>query len=301
MSLSANRIRRHALAAIALTGAMSITGPLVAHAEPATFGLADLGSTSTSPAATPRLSSVNNFRDIAGPDSGYVGTGGLHVRRGLFYRSNVLTPSAADLAALESLGLTAVYDLRTEAEVAAKPETVPTGAAYTRISVLAADPSADIASLETPEQARTYVQGGYRDTANDTVARAGYGQLLTALAETSGPQVFNCTAGKDRTGWATALLLSIAGVSRETIVQDYLLSNEYSAATIQASIDRVAATKGEAAAAVYRELLGVDASYLEASFAEVDKNYGTFDRYLVDGLGLSPATIAKLKFTLLVG
>jgi len=242
---------------------------------------------------------VNNFRDIAGTGAGYVGFGGLHVNSGVFYRANALTPDPADLGTLDSLGLTAVYDLRTDQEIAAKPDVLPDGVRYTRIQVLAADPSGDIAGLRSPEEARAYVQDGYRSTVNDATSRSGYRQLLTELADTAGPQVFHCTAGKDRTGWATALLLGIAGVPRETITADYLLSNEYSADTIRATLDQITAAKGPEAAEIYRQLIGVDASYLEASFAEVDANYGSFDRYLVDGLGLSMGTVAKLRLKLL--
>ncbi|MFM1725526.1 tyrosine-protein phosphatase [Rhodococcus sp. PAM 2766] len=292
--------RIRATTTLALTGALMLAGPALADASPLA-GLGSSGSVTTEPERieAPRLASVNNFRDIAGTGAGYVGFGGLHVNSGVFYRANALTPDPADLGTLDSLGLTAVYDLRTDQEIAAKPDVLPNGVRYTRIQVLAADPSGDIAGLRSPEEARTYVQDGYRSTVNDATSRSGYRQLLTELADTAGPQVFHCTAGKDRTGWATALLLGIAGVPRETITADYLLSNDYSADTIRATLDQITAAKGPEAAEIYRQLIGVDASYLEASFAEVDANYGSFDRYLVDGLGLSMSTVAKLRVKLL--
>lgn len=289
-----------AVLVLGLTGTVTIGGGAAAFAAaptpPPLLGSVALGSTETA-APTPRLVSVNNFRDIAG--DGYVGLAGLHVNRGVFYRANALTPNPEDLATLTSLGLSAVYDLRTDQEIAAKPDVLPPGVHYRQIQVLAADPSADISSLRSPEEARAYVRDGYRSTVNDETSRRGYAELLTALADTPGPQVFHCTAGKDRTGWATALLLGIAGVPRDTVVADYLLSNEYAADTISATLDRIAATRGPEAAEIYRQLIGVDASYLGASFEEVDRNYGSLDRYLVDGLGLSQTTIAKLRLKLL--
>lgn len=292
--------RIRATTTLALTGALMLAGPALADASPLA-GFGSSGSVTTAPERieAPRLDSVNNFRDIAGTGAGYVGFGGLHVNSGVFYRANALTPDPTDLGTLDSLGLTAVYDLRTDQEIAAKPDVLPNGVRYTRIQVLAADPSGDIAGLRSPEEARAYVQDGYRSTVNDATSRSGYRQLLTELADTAGPQVFHCTAGKDRTGWATALLLGIAGVPRETITADYLLSNDYSADTIRATLDQITAAKGPEAAEIYRQLIGVDASYLEASFAEVDANYGSFDRYLVDGLGLSMSTVAKLRVKLL--
>ena len=298
---TASTRRRRAAAALGLTGMLMLGGTALADATPAAslpFGSSGFGS-SAEPAPTPRLASVNNFRDIAGPGDGYLGFAGLHVNRGVFYRANALTPNAADLETLQSLGLTAVYDLRTDQEIAAAPDVLPTGVEYSQIQVLSADPSGDIASLTSPEEARAYVQDGYRSTVNDETARRGYRQLLTDLADTAGPEVFHCTAGKDRTGWATALLLGIAGVPRETVMADYLLTNDYAADTIRATLDRITAAKGPAAAEIYRQLIGVDASYLQASFEEVDRNYGSFDRYLTDGLGLSASTITKLRLKLL--
>ncbi|KJF22463.1 protein-tyrosine-phosphatase [Rhodococcus sp. AD45-ID] len=305
MSYRPTSLRRAARTCVALASAGSfvLAGASAATATPIDLpfsGSSELGSSAPAAVVAPRLASVDNFRDVAGREAGYIGTGGLHVRQGVFYRANAITPSAEDLATLESLHLTAVYDLRTEAEIAANPNTLPSGVRYEKIQVLAADPSGDVASIATKEQALAYVQSGYRSTVSDSVSRVGFGELLTQLADTPGAQIFHCTAGKDRTGWASALLLSIAGVSRETVMEDYLLTNEYSAASIDAKVARIAAAKGQEYAEVYRLLLGVDASYLQAAFDELDNNYESFDSYLVDGLGLDVETIIKLKLKLLV-
>ncbi|MBM9835923.1 tyrosine-protein phosphatase [Rhodococcus hoagii] len=292
--------RTRATTTLALTAALLLAGPVVAEASSLPgFGSSGSGSAAVDTPETPRLASVNNFRDIAGTGAGYEGLGGLHVNRGVFYRSNTLAPTPADLQTLGSLGLTAVYDLRTDQEIAANPDVLPDGVRYQQIQVLSADPSGDIAGLRSPEEARAYVEAGYRDTVTDETSRRGYALLLTQLANTSGPQVFHCTAGKDRTGWATALLLGIAGVPRQTIVDDYLLSNECSAETIRATLDRITATKGPEAAEIYRQLIGVDAGYLEASFDELERTYGSFDRYLTEGLGLTIGTVTELRLKLL--
>ncbi len=111
--------------------------------------------------------------------------------------------------------------------------------------------------------------------------------------------MFHCTAGKDRTGWATYLLQSIVGVDSDTIMGDYLLTNEYSAASIEATVAHIAATRGPEAAAVIRPLLGVDRSYLEAGIAQLTTDYGTVDKYLRDGLGLRPQVVNALRAKLL--
>ena len=107
--------------------------------------------------------------------------------------------------------------------------------------------------------------------------------------------VIHCTAGKDRTGWATALLLSLAGVSRPDVLADYLRTNEFSATSIAAAVDEVRTTSGPSAAAAIEPALGVRASYLNAAFEVVDSRFGGIDRYLEDGLGLAPSTLAALR------
>ena len=252
-------------------------------------------------APTPRLASVDNFRDMAGANdaTAYRNSNGQKLRRGVFYRSNAMTPSAADKATLEALGITAVYDLRTSTEKAKLPDVVPAGAVYRHINVLGVDNAAAprvtsmaemIAAIDL-ESAATVILPSYLE---------GMAQLFTSMALTSGPQVFHCTAGKDRTGWAAVLLLGIAGVSRDVIMTDYLLSNTYSAASIQASYDRLKAANGQAFADMYRPALGVQESFLMASINQAEKLYGSMDGYVEKGLRLDKATVATLRAKLLV-
>ncbi|MCZ3151997.1 tyrosine-protein phosphatase, partial [Acinetobacter baumannii] len=77
---------------------------------------------------TPRLQSIDNFRDVAGLTTAYSTAHDGTMRGGVFYRSNAITPSAADLATLNSLGIKAVYDLRTPSEIAGTPDTMLSGA-----------------------------------------------------------------------------------------------------------------------------------------------------------------------------
>ncbi|NKS98780.1 hypothetical protein GS498_20380 [Rhodococcus hoagii] len=149
-----------------------------------------------------------------------------------------------------------------------------------------------------PDDARRFMQDMNRSFVTDPAARAGFAQLLTDLANTAGPQVYHCTAGKDRTGWTSALLQSIAGVSGADIMSDYLLTNEYTAASMERTYEGIKASRGQAVADIYRPLLGVDAGYLQAGLDELAAKYGSVQNYLLDGLDLSPVTIAKLRIKL---
>ncbi|SDI47457.1 tyrosine-protein phosphatase [Paraburkholderia phenazinium] len=248
---------------------------------------------------TPRLASVDNFRDIGGAGGGYPTVDGRQVRRGVFYRSNALTLSTADKAVIDTLNIGSVYDLRTPGEVARSADVMPAGAAYVNINVTGESdnpmpppqmPGGAIAWMESAE--RAYVTGAAQ--------RAGYGAVLSQLADTPGVQLVHSTAGKDRTGWVAALLLSIANVPLDVIMQDYLLTNTYSAVSIGAQVAAVQTQSGAAALAQDAPLYSVQESFLQAGFDQVQASYGTMSSYLTVGLGLSQATIDTLHDRLVV-
>ncbi|WP_430332873.1 tyrosine-protein phosphatase [Rhodococcus sp. ACT016] len=247
---------------------------------------------------TPRLLSINNFRDLAGPDGGYITSDGRRVREGVLYRSNALTANDADAAVLDTLAVKAVYDLRTTAEIEKSPDRVPTGARYTHVNIIGDAASGSVTSsvdLSTPENAAAVLIDANRKFVTDPAMRAQFGTLLTDIATTDGPQVFHCTAGKDRAGWTSAVLLKIAGVDDATVMSNYLLTNEYSKDSIDATAAQITAAKGEQAGAAMKVLMGVSPEFLQAGFDEIAANFGTFDNYLTTGIGLSTDTIAALK------
>ena len=114
---------------------------------------------------------------------------------------------------------------------------------------------------------------------------------------TAGNVLYHCTAGKDRTGWASAAILTALGVPHEMILQDYLLSNVYNAASNETTLARVPASIRPG----YRAVLEVRESYLRSGFDEVAARYGGFDGYLRTGFGLSSGDLRALRARLLVG
>jgi protein-tyrosine phosphatase len=107
------------------------------------------------------------------------------------------------------------------------------------------------------------------------------------------PTVFHCTAGKDRTGWAQAVFLSILRVPRSTIVEDYLLTNEFMQGD---ALESVRQSIGAA-----RSKVIANPAALDAAFDQVAKEFGSFDRYLHQGLHLSDVTLAALRKNFLAG
>ncbi|MBS4078289.1 tyrosine-protein phosphatase [Pseudomonas rustica] len=246
------------------------------------------------PLDTPRLKSIDNFRDVAGITTAYSTAHDGTMRAGVFYRSNAITPSAADLATLNSLGIKAVYDLRTPSEIAGTPDTMLNGATYQNIDIIGATTSGSNItniSFNSAADAVAMMEQTNRAFVNDAGMRRQFGTLFNALASVDAAQLFHCTAGKDRTGWTAAVLQSIAGVDNATIMANYLATNDYTAARVAATLKAMPPSM----AAVYGPLLGVQASYLQAGLDEVTAQYGTMDNYLKQGLGLSQETIYVLR------
>ena len=240
------------------------------------------------------LASNPNLRDIGGHRT----TDGQSVRMGVVYRSQALTLTAADLAVVNALGITGAYDLRTPAEIAATPSAVLAGATYLSLNVLGKDSPA-IPSVASAAQARECMEDMGREYVISAPARAAFGTLLTDIADSPGAQLYHCSAGKDRTGWATAVILTLLGVPAETVMSDYLLSNThyYDSPAVQAMLSALPADKS----AIYGHMLDVKPAYLQAGLDQVATSYGSMYDYVHQGLGLSDATIATLRHRLLAG
>jgi len=250
---------------------------------------------------TPRLPSMENFRDLVGADaqSVYHNSEGRALRRGVFYRSNRVAPDDADLGILNGLGITAVYDLRTPDEIAEAPDRVPRGASHVPVDLLGSGLVIPFSAFTTAEHAAQNLLDIHRLLVTDVSIRARLSQLLSTMATTDGAQVFHCAAGKDRTGWVAAVLHTIAGVSEEVIMQDYFLTNTYTerwmAATTQAMLEQ----HGQAFADAFSPLLGVQERFLRTGFKQAADSYGSMEGYITQGLKLDTQVLQTLRDKLL--
>lgn len=243
---------------------------------------------------TPQFSGIDNFRDVAGTQTAYGTSHSGAMRSGVFYRSNALTPSLADLPVFNALGIEKVFDLRSPDEIASIPDTLPTGASYHNIDILDSNASgSNIGSVSptTAAESIAMMQKVNAEFVSNGAMRDKLGELFNELAAVENTALFHCTAGKDRTGWTAALLQSIAGVDSQTIMEDYLATNEYT----QARVDATLASMPTDAAAIYKPLLTVEASYLQTALDAVQTQYGDMDNYLKHGLGLSQETLYVLR------
>lgn len=253
------------------------------------------------------LDGAPNFRDLGG----YRAADGRQVRWGRLYRAGTLadlTPS--DRATVEALGIGWVFDLRTDAEVTRAP-CPDIGARRVHLPVI--DGAIDVEALTVAVRSGDLgaIADGLLVAGTARIATEFPGQwavLMACLATNPGARtLIHCTGGKDRTGWASALVLRALGVPPEVVLEDYLLSNaclaERATALLASVRSSVSADRTVPEDAVdlggLPGLLGVRPAYLEAAFAAVDAEHGSFDSYLIDGLGCSDEAIAPLRDDLL--
>jgi len=236
------------------------------------------GSDNSPDIPLPAVNSVANFRDIGGAAPGYAASDGAHVRRAWIYRSDTLTPNAADAATLQRMALTSVYDLRTPAETSSTPAMVPSTATYLALNVLGALEPPSFAGMQAAELNQA-MQTFWNEFVTGRTQCTAYGTLFQHIADTQGPQLICGGSGVDVVGWACALLLLIANAPLEIVVKDFLLTNAWRST----GVDAVNVSPP------------VLQAYIQAAFDALQTNYGDLNRYLTVGLGLAPATLDRLR------
>ncbi len=247
-----------------------------------------------------------NFRDLGG----YVTTDGARLRWRQVFRSGVMTHlQAADVAALEALGIACVVDLRRADERRSEPTRWP----GTSVQLLSHDDPEDAGTLGRliegrtldADAARTAMIELYRLMPQWLVPRLKL--IFHTLAASPAPLLFNCAAGKDRTGFAAAVLLECLGVPRDTVLADYLLTNEVARLDAflmqhqggQLGVGNSAHPILALPAEVRLPLLAADADYLDAALTGVTEAYGSSQAFVRDGLGLGEGGLAALRRHLL--
>jgi protein-tyrosine phosphatase len=234
------------------------------------------------------LQGTPNFRDLGG----YKNTHGKTLVRGKFFRSGVLSGlSDEDLEKLAELNIRTICDFRREEESLRDP---------TRLQaeklVLSIDPgSQSKAFTELADHDARYDMAQFMREINAAFALdhvATYKQMLDAVENLEADEalLFHCSAGKDRTGFAAALILSILDVPRNIIMQDYLLTADYFDVDVQLpyliakyaqhGFDKVDAEQ-------FRPVLEVRRDYLQAAFDAIDQQYGDTDTYLAEAFGMT--------------
>lgn len=248
------------------------------------------------------MEGIHNFRDFGG----YQAQNGLHVKRGMLYRSGSLAGATeSDIVRLEELGIRTVCDLRTPREQARHPDPMLPGGrvAYHHVPMKARqhDESGRLEQLLSLlfGRARTLryehvLNGIYQEYVKEFKAELGTVVDLTAQ-DGSLPILIHCTAGKDRTGLACGIILCALSVPYEAIVGDYLLSNELLHDFRDEMLNRLKwAWLLGVSPERFRPLFGVRREYMDTAFAAMRHTHRTVESYVRHGLGLSDEDRSRL-------
>lgn len=240
------------------------------------------------------LQGTTNFRDLGGYQTG----DGRTVKWGQFFRSDELAGlKESDIKYLTNSGLKLVCDYRTAQEKKDKPDpqlasvkrleldiagSKSSGTSQNGLAINDLFKTGSLKSLGKPGEMLT--QGNA-----DMVESDLFKQMIQLLdSKENLPFLQHCTAGKDRTGFGSAIILLTLGVPEETVIKDYLLSNTYRAANNEKMLQAVKPSlKDDESIETFKSILEVRRECLVAAFGKMKKDYGSIDGYLEKKLGLT--------------
>lgn len=255
----------------------------------------------------PDFEQLANFRDVGGHKT----IRGSRMREGVLFRSGHLADATdRDLALLERLGIRLVVDLRDPSDLAANGENrLPAGAGLRRIAYPGPVPGGDIQALLStadratieaafpPGSAYAVVLDSCLQWSHDENRRTQLAEVVRCVVDAEGAVLIQCSAGKDRTGFASAVIQSLLGVPEETVICDYLRSNEARTAQNAKLLDALA-SRG-VAAELLEPLLVLREDYIRVFLKAVDDDWGGIDGYVRRGLGVDAREVAALRRRLL--
>jgi len=253
------------------------------------------------------LEGGSNFRDVGG----YPAAGGKRVRWGKIYRTGAMPKlTDGDYAYLSRLGIEVVCDLRSTEERQLSPTRAAAmgDARYVAVDYPASEVFRNLAPAGSASQAPDRLRNMYREWPVSLAPQ--YRAIFEGLLAGDAPLAFHCSAGQDRTGVATALVLTALGVPRETIYADYHLSTTYRRPEFEfadADLEALAPTNIVARYQLETRRRGPEARRpqpllnpagqprLADTFAEIEGRWGSVEAYLDKVLGVDAADVAKLR------
>ncbi len=255
------------------------------------------------------LDGAVNVRDIGGYRSSY----GLEVTRGRLFRGDSLSQlTDSDTERLDRLGLRTVIDFRTPGELLlGGAGRLPYGIEFASLPVSGGDLGAVYELIAGGDHRRQHRELGEGRAAElmvdinrgfvaDARQREAFGAALRLVCSPGRlPLLYHCTSGKDRAGWMTAIVLTALGVPRELVLRDYLLSNDFHRTGYTKLRFDLVKTGIVADAELLLPILEQSATYLSAAFEEADRRYGSFGRFLTEGLDVTEAMLSELRRALL--
>ena len=253
---------------------------------------------------------LNNVRDLGGIAT----ADGRCVRSGMLYRSDQLFfATDGDRRKLDCMGIATVVDFRSIPEREEKPDPAIDGARNVHLPIIedvrmgitrsGSDDKNLVSMMMAGEVDNAVVdrhmQAMYCEFVAEPFAQGQYahfiGEVVTT-AEAGKASLWHCTAGKDRAGFATAIVLEALDVPREAIFTDYLQTNECLSRAVDALVDQFGARlPNDTARAALRRFFLADESYLQAAFNAIDERYGSPTAFYEQALGVDDAKRARMR------
>ena len=271
------------------------------------------GCTSSPKDRTVAFEGIENARELGGLEM----QDGRRIRAGKLVRSAELSKATdADVALLKKrFGLTDIFDFRFEAERGKAMDREIEGVTNTWLSTLPekfvaafASGRADTTVVKSRSLMETLAEYAFNPKAQemaqklypaivmDTTSQKRYGEFLRGVLSSKGGALWHCSQGKDRCGWGSAFVLAALGASRETIVEDFALSNVSYAPAVEAiSAKIVEKGGGEAELSFIRAMIGVSVENFESTLDLIDSRYGSLQAYLEEALGFSAEEQESMK------
>ena len=244
------------------------------------------------------LQSSPNFRELGGMNI----SGDAKIKEGMIYRSGSFSDlDDADAEKLKETGIKTIVDFRSEHEIEKEPDFIPESMGIDWINA----PIGNINPEKLGKFAEVLMSPEFNEAAVEQLMIdinvgfieniADFKPMFDVLLEEEEPVLFHCTAGKDRTGLASSLLLHALGADWDTILEDFMLSNE--------AVDKLDKKKSNAYGLPQDRidmLMGVRSSYLESAWETAIQTHGSIDSMLENELGIGEKEKNKLRKKFLV-
>jgi protein-tyrosine phosphatase len=245
------------------------------------------------------LQGTPNFRDLGG----YETREGRRLKWGKLYRSSKLSGlTDSDISYVNRLGVTLICDFRQVIEQELEP-TLLGDNHPARLASLPISPGSSHGFIENLHNGIIAVDdaAGFMEQMNrDLVASEmpQYAEMFKLLLMGDQQLLIHCASGKDRTGVGAALILDVLGVEEESIVNDYLLTNEY--LPVDEEVERLSKQFTDHSGSgvseeVLRPMLEVRPEYIKACFEEIRRRYDCKEHFFETALGLDTIKVRELK------